>query len=63
MSKEVMDSKNIGPTFPPLPSINFPTGATGETGATGATGETGAAGETGETGATGETEESGRSGA
>ncbi|MEK4096606.1 DUF4183 domain-containing protein [Bacillus sp. FSL E2-0195] len=53
MSKEVMDSKNIGPTFPPLPSINFPTGATGATGATGETGAAGATGITGVAGATG----------
>ncbi|MGW6190785.1 DUF4183 domain-containing protein [Bacillus cereus] len=62
MSKEVMDSKNIGPTFPPLPSINFPTGATGATGETGATGATGATGETGITGVTGATGETGAAG-
>ncbi|MED1087139.1 DUF4183 domain-containing protein [Bacillus mycoides] len=63
MSKEVMDSKNIGPTFPPLPSINFPTGETGETGATGATGATGETGVTGVTGATGATGVTGATGA
>ncbi|MED0989333.1 DUF4183 domain-containing protein [Bacillus nitratireducens] len=45
--------ENIGPTFPPLPVIRIPTGATGATGTTGATGATGTTGATGATGTTG----------
>ncbi|MDX5886934.1 DUF4183 domain-containing protein [Bacillus cereus group sp. BfR-BA-01039] len=53
LNKGMVRPENIGPTFPVLPPIYIPTGATGVTGATGATGVTGATGATGATGPTG----------
>ncbi|AIY74218.1 exosporium leader peptide domain protein [Bacillus cereus] len=41
LNKGMVRPENIGPTFPVLPPIYIPTGATGTTGATGATGATG----------------------
>ncbi|WP_166705279.1 exosporium leader peptide-containing protein, partial [Bacillus albus] len=55
LNKGMIGTENIGPTFPVLPPIYIPTGATGPTGPTGATGITGATGLIGATGATGAT--------
>ncbi|MEK4837888.1 DUF4183 domain-containing protein [Bacillus sp. FSL L8-0152] len=55
LNKGMIGPENIGPTFPILPPIYIPTGATGPTGITGATGATGPTGITGATGATGPT--------
>ncbi|EMY8531896.1 exosporium leader peptide-containing protein, partial [Bacillus paranthracis] len=38
LNKGMVRPENIGPTFPVLPPIYIPTGATGVTGATGAKG-------------------------
>ncbi|TKI14868.1 exosporium leader peptide-containing protein, partial [Bacillus cereus] len=53
LNKGMIGPENIGPTFPILPPIYIPTGATGPTGITGATGPTGITGLPGITGATG----------
>ncbi|MFJ6273390.1 exosporium leader peptide-containing protein, partial [Bacillus thuringiensis] len=63
LNKEMIGPENIGPTFPILPPIYIPTGATGPTGITGATGATGPTGITGATGATGPTGITGATGA
>ncbi|WP_242289881.1 DUF4183 domain-containing protein [Bacillus cereus group sp. BfR-BA-01319] len=55
LNKGMVRSENIGPTFPVLPPIYIPTGATGPTGVTGTTGATGPTGVTGATGSTGST--------
>ncbi|MGG5768860.1 exosporium leader peptide-containing protein, partial [Bacillus wiedmannii] len=47
LNKGMVRSGNIGPTFPVLPPIYIPTGATGPTGVTGTTGATGPTGVTG----------------
>ncbi|PGL26413.1 DUF4183 domain-containing protein [Bacillus thuringiensis] len=44
INKGKIEPENIGPTFPALPPIYIPTGATGATGETGATGATGPTG-------------------
>ncbi|PGV87876.1 BclA protein, partial [Bacillus cereus] len=38
LNKGMIRPENIGPTFPALPPIYIPTGATGSTGTTGPTG-------------------------
>ncbi|PFP76535.1 hypothetical protein COK07_18940 [Bacillus thuringiensis] len=55
LNKGMIGPENIGPTFPILPPIYIPTGATGPTGETGPTGITGPTGETGPIGVTGPT--------
>ncbi|PFE21633.1 hypothetical protein CN304_11595 [Bacillus thuringiensis] len=55
LNKGMIGPENIGPTFPILPPIYIPTGATGPTGETGPTGITGATGGTGPIGVTGPT--------
>ncbi|WP_270344262.1 exosporium leader peptide-containing protein, partial [Bacillus mobilis] len=40
LNKGMIGPENIGPTFPVLPPIYIPTGATGLTGPTGLTGAT-----------------------
>ncbi|MGG0468839.1 exosporium leader peptide-containing protein, partial [Bacillus albus] len=40
LNKGMIRFENIGPTFPALPPIYIPTGATGPTGVTGLTGAT-----------------------
>ncbi|PDZ59248.1 DUF4183 domain-containing protein [Bacillus thuringiensis] len=62
LNKGMIGPENIGPTFPILPPIYIPTGATGPTGETGPTGITGPTGETGPTGITGATGETGPTG-
>ncbi|PFL45975.1 exosporium leader peptide-containing protein, partial [Bacillus anthracis] len=53
LNNGMIGPENIGPTFPVLPPIYIPTGATGVTGITGPTGVTGVTGPTGVTGVTG----------
>lgn len=62
LNKGMIGPENIGPTFPILPPIYIPTGATGPTGITGPTGATGPTGETGPTGITGPTGATGPTG-
>ncbi|WP_276608969.1 exosporium leader peptide-containing protein [Bacillus pacificus] len=49
LNKGMVRPENIGPTFPVLPPIYIPTGATGATGETGPTRETLKTGEVEET--------------
>ncbi|MCU4760121.1 exosporium leader peptide-containing protein, partial [Bacillus cereus] len=49
LNNGMIGPENIGPTFPVLPPIYIPTGATGVTGVTGPTGVTGVTGPTGVT--------------
>ncbi|PFQ60256.1 exosporium leader peptide [Bacillus cereus] len=62
LNKGMIGPENIGPTFPILPPIYIPTGATGPTGITGLTGVTGLTGETGPIGITGPTGATGPTG-
>ncbi|MGN5653495.1 exosporium leader peptide-containing protein [Bacillus sp. Brlt_9] len=62
LSSPALNPGSIGPTLPPVPPFQFPTGPTGSTGATGPTGNTGPTGSTGLTGITGLTGSTGFTG-